>query len=424
MRLTFICAQLPYPPNHGGTVDMWRRVCALHDAGVKLRIVCWHQAEAGDPELAENLARIREKAESVVVFPFQTGLASKLPRLARLLTLPWAASARSLSEQAYAAVLGSERAAAVDAVWLDGLYGGDLALKLAHALQRPLFYRSHNIEHRYTRYQLNSAHGMREQAHWLLRNCNVEHFERRVLREAEAFFDISVDDLAYWRACGFTHGHWLPTLVDQEMAARLSAPVSRAPEFDVGYLGNLFMPNNVFGISWFIEQVVPTLLQRNPALRIFIAGSRPNERIRALLTAVPQITLIESPPDAAMVLRNAKVLINPVFAGSGVNVKSVEMLFTPAALVSTPQGLAGLPENVAACFQVATEADAFAQAIQNALQADLHTPAYALQRQRARQCFQSSRIAEILPVLQNSRAHEIAAPTRTVAVRGIDQKVG
>jgi hypothetical protein len=112
-------------------------------------------------------------------------------------------------------------------------------------------------------------------------------------------------------------------LVDESFAKRLSAPRKDPPQFDVGYLGNLFMPNNVQGLVWFLEKVAPLLLDACPGLRLFIAGSQPSDRIRAALAARPEVTLIENPRDAVTVLRDAQVLINPVFAGSGVNIKSV-----------------------------------------------------------------------------------------------------
>ncbi len=409
MRLTFVCGELPYPPNHGGTVDMWRRVCALTEAGVKVRIVCWH--DANDARLASYVAKVREVAESVVVYPFQDSRSSKIWRLASLSSLPWGASARALSGKNFAALLANEIAAAPDAIWLDGLFGGDVALKLARALNKPLFYRSQNIEHRYIGYQLASARGSKARAHWWLRNQAIRQFELKVLQTAQAFFDISVDDLATWRQDGFTHGYWLPTLVDADMARALSAPLSEPATYDVGYLGNLFMPNNVFGVSWFIQDVVPLLLRQRPALRVFIAGNRPSEQIRALLGSTPHIELIESPADAVPVLRNARVLVNPVFAGSGVNVKSVEMLFTPAHLVSTSKGLAGLPQTVVDCFQVADQPQPFADAILNALHA-APVDATPTQRQRARQLFQPGRIADILPILQAPPPDRSGRPAR------------
>ncbi|GGP27876.1 glycosyltransferase [Silvimonas amylolytica] len=399
MRLTFICGELPYPPNHGGTADMWRRICALKEAGVKVRIVCWHEAAADDAALVSYVAKVREVAESVAVYPFQESGSSKIWRLANLFSLPWGASARALSGKHFVALLANERAAAPDAVWLDGLFGGDVALKLADALKTPLFYRSQNIEHRYIGYQLASAKGTKARLHWGLRNQGIRQFELKVMQRAQAFFDISVDDLAWWRQEGLTHGYWLPPLVDTGMTSALSAPLTVPATYDVGYLGNLFMPNNVFGVSWFVQEVVPLLLRQRPDARIFIAGNRPSEQIRALLATTPHVVLIESPADAVPVLRDARVLINPVFAGSGVNVKSVEMLFTPAHLVSTPKGLAGLPQTVVDCFQVADQPQAFAEAILKALQAPSAEGASS-QRQRARQLFLPGRIADILPVLQ------------------------
>ncbi|GGP20957.1 glycosyltransferase [Silvimonas iriomotensis] len=401
MRLTMICGELPYPPNHGGTADMWRRVCALNAAGVKVRIVCWHQAAAEDAELAGHVAKVREVAESVAVYPFQNSGSSKIWRLASLSSLPWGASARALSGKNFAALLANERAAAPDAIWLDGLFGGDVALKLTRALNKPLFYRSQNIEHRYIGYQLASAKGIKAYLHWGLRNQGIRQFELKVMQTAQAFFDISVDDLAWWQQQGFRHGHWLPTLVDTGMTNALSAPLTTPATYDVGYLGNLFMPNNVFGVSWFVREVVPLLLRQRPELRIFIAGNRPCAQIRELLAGTPHVQLIESPADAVPVLRSARVLINPVFAGSGVNVKSVEMLFTPAHLVSTPKGLAGLPQAVVDCFQVADQPQPFAESILKALQAPA-AEATPLPRQRARRLFMPARIADILPILQEA----------------------
>lgn len=417
--MTFISNELPYPPTHGGTVDMWRRLCALKAAGVHLRVVCWHNADASGPPPADYIAKVREIADEVTVFQFQRGVSARLRRLAQLTALPWGVSGRSIDAAAFQTLVDQELAAGTEAIWLDGLYGGDLALRLAKSLQVALFFRSHNVEHLYTGRQLAAAKTPRDRVRWALRHANVEAFERNVIGAANAFFDISVDDLTYWRNAGFTHGYWLPTLVDPLMATALAAPQATPPAFDVGYLGNLFSPNNVHGVSWFVEQVVPLLLKRRPDIRIFIAGSKPDPRIRAVLAAQPQVVLLESPADAVAVLRNARVLVNPVFAGSGVNVKSVEMLFSSATLVSTPQGLAGLPADVVASFRVATEPAAFADEILTAL---LLPPASQVRdialRQRARKHFQASRIAEILPILAQGKQHA----SRGVAALAVDDQ--
>lgn len=160
------------------------------------------------------------------------------------------------------------------------------------------------------------------------------------------------------------------------------------------------MPNNVQGLVWFLEKVAPQLLDARPGLRLFIAGSRPSDRIRAALAARPEVTLIENPPDAVSVLRDAEVLINPVFAGSGVNIKSVEMLFSPAELVSTPQGVAGLPDEVKRCFRISQDESGFASAVLDGLNSTAAGRiAESENRAVARSYFRAKRIDDILPLL-------------------------
>jgi len=69
----------------------------------------------------------------------------------------------------------------------------------------------------------------------------------------------------------------------------------------------------------------------------------------------------------AEVVGQARVLVNPMLAGSGVNLKSVEMLFSDAGLVSTTVGVAGLSDSAKRCFAIADSAEGFASAVLAAL---------------------------------------------------------
>lgn len=399
MRITMICNELPFPPGHGGLVDVWRRLCALKSAGVRVQLVCWGGGAAGALR-PDHLDKVREIVEALYVFPFERTWSSRIKRTGRLWRLPWRVASRSLRPAEFHSLLEAQRTFDSQAVWLDALYGGEVARCLARELNLPLFYRSHNIEHRYTLDQARIARTARERLQWTLSLFNLRRYEHRILGESSAFFDISVDDLKYWEKLGFTSGHWLPPLVDESFAERLSAPRKDSPQFDVGYLGNLFMPNNVQGLVWFLEKVAPQLLDARPGLRLFIAGSRPSDRIRAALAARPEVTLIENPPDAVSVLRDAEVLINPVFAGSGVNIKSVEMLFSPAELVSTPQGVAGLPDEVKRCFRISQDESGFASAVLDGLNSTAAGRiAESENRAVARSYFRAKRIDDILPLL-------------------------
>lgn len=409
MRLAYFSTQMPYPPNHGGRVDDWRRLCALKAAGARIHLVTWCSDRPGERPEPEHVAALREVAEVVHVWPIRRSLGERLTRLSRLPFWPSHVASRMPSAQQWSELETSLAAFRPEAVWQDGLYPYVVAQRVAQRFCLRRFYRSHNVEHLYFERQVARATSLRDKWAWGLNLHRLEEVERMALGGAAGYFDISTDDLSYWKGQGFNHGYWLPPLVAPEFAARLSAPRERAPAFDVAYLGNLNAPNNVEGVLWFVGEVVPRLLSRHPALKVRIAGSQPVDQVRDAIARVPQITLLENAPDAVDVLRDARVLVNPVFAGSGVNVKSVEMLFAPARLVSAPQGVAGLPAHVQQCFAVADQPDRFADAVLSALDGDAaDSGGLGAERQAARAEFDFARMRDVLACIEGMSGRKVA----------------
>lgn len=362
--IVIIANEFPYPPTHGGKVDVWRRICALKELGARVCLVAW-----ADPQVTDDAASIdavRAVVDELILLPFHDGFLHKLRQLRGSLFLPRSVSNRSLTDARFQSVLLKVKDFAPDIIFLDSVYGYLLAEKLVKSLGISLYYRSHNIEHLYLRKQFLLARKPRDRIKWFFNSRGMESLEFEAIGLASRFYDISFEDLVFWQQKGFQHGHWLPPVVDIKLALRLSAGNNYSPEYDVGYLGNLFMPNNVNGLVWFLKQVVPAIRSKSPRTRIFIAGSKPVQELLDL-AKLAGVDVLANPPDIVPVLRNARVLVNPVFAGSGVNVKSVEMLFTPCQLVATPIGLGGLPDQVKKCFFQAEDPQDFANLVLTAI---------------------------------------------------------
>lgn len=363
MRVLCISNDIPLPANSGGRVDVWRRLCALRAAGHSVALLCWVDVGRVAPPSAEVLAHLDSVCESVKVLGISRSGAEIVRRLIELWRWPSHVAARAVTARGQG-VEDWAKSFAPDVVLLDGLYGGAVAQRLCAGLSRPLWYRSHNIEHRYMAAQrARESRPLRRVG--LIANClGLERFERQIMGQAERVLDISQDDARYWVGEGVAQVEWLPTLVDEAFAKRLIARESGA-DLDVLYFGNLNTPNNVEAVSWWVREVLP--LVSGTSLRIAVAGSRPSDALRAVLSRDPRIELIENPEDMAAIVGRARVLVNPMLAGSGVNLKSVEMLFTDAALVSTSVGVGGLPPEAKACFMVADAANEFAEAIKSGL---------------------------------------------------------
>jgi glycosyltransferase involved in cell wall biosynthesis len=396
VRLVIVAQEFPYPPNHGGRADVWRRMRALQRLGCPMMLVCW--CDAHDQPSPEHLAAVEQVAGVVRVIVKRRGWRQDGGRLLRILGgVPSHAAARMADTADDGALMGAVRAFGPQAVLLDSPYGGELALRLSARLDVPLFYRSHNIEHAYFAGQAAAAGSLKNRLAWTLARWHLHAYELSLMKAAAITFDISADDMLVWQAQGIGNGHWLPPLPEAIFEAAPVAAAGAAPQ--LLFLGNLRAPNNVRGVRWLVEAVMPLVWARRPQAQLTIAGSTPVAEVVALAEADPRLQLRANVADAPGLMAAAGVLLNPVLSGSGVNVKTLDMLMTERPIVSTPQGVAGLPPSLQALCRVAADPQAFA----DHLIAAQDNPAIdAVARARGREQFSMQAIASAVAAMRRA----------------------
>lgn len=361
MKITMICFVLPYPPNFGGRVDMWRRIKAFSSIGVELQLVSWFQ-EHPEPE---DMAEMQKYCKKIYLIPFKYTIFFLVRRIIDLFTYPLEVTSRIVRGQEFSRLLSEVRSFGPDVIWLDGIHGGYIATKLSEKLQIPLLTRSHNIEHLYYRRLLASTIDFKSKLQRYLSVSHLETLEKNLLKNSVFFYDISADDLKYWQSQGFTNGRYLPPFVEFEEDNKFLSKdnvINHDTMYDIAYLGNLYVDNNVASIIWFITQVLPIIRSKLPKIKVLIAGLNPVTKIRQLCEA-EGVYLGINPVSSGEIYKSGRVLINPVLSGSGVSIKSVEMLVYNKPIVSTTQGISGLPEEAKQYFKIAEDAQSFAHEI-------------------------------------------------------------
>lgn len=377
--LIVVTPESPLPAIHGARVDIWNRWRMLHTLGWTLVLVTWRaDGEAPDPATARALGQVFARIHWLDKPSGLSGLLVRMAGLPRHSPHVWT---RRIGAGQLAAMKSDLKGQRPAGVVLDSLYGALAARALARHFRAPLLHRAHNIEHLYMPKQARVAQGLKRRLAIRLASVHLRRLENEIHREAAWTFDISQNDLTFWRKLGFSRGSWLPPLVDAPPTATLAW---QDRLYDVLYLGNLNTPNNVAGLAWFFDSVMPELDKRRPGLRVAVAGSHPSDQVRALVSACPGASLLANPVDVAQVRAEGRVLINPVLSGSGVNVKSVEMLFTDSPIVTTRIGVQGLSADVQAAFKVCDDPAEFAAAINTALE---HGPMQDAARDAARAVF-------------------------------------
>jgi GT2 family glycosyltransferase len=139
------------------------------------------------------------------------------------------------------------------------------------------------------------------------------------------------------------------------------AATGRAPN-TLLFAGSFNHLPNVQGLTWFIEQVFPQVLARNPAVRLIVAGSGNSRRLGACVNH-PAIELKGFVPEIRDLLRTYSLLICPVLSGSGVRVKLLEAFASGIPVVSTRLGAEGLDETSGHLCEIADEPKGFAAAV-------------------------------------------------------------
>jgi hypothetical protein len=335
LAVLLLAPVLPFPPDRGGKADVWRRALALRTCGATVLIACPRADENSDRAAVEAAAR--EGIDLVLFDRVSIGEAlthwlravgSGLP-LFSARRLPAAAACRQLSARA--------RELGINVVVSEGPWLWPLAKRIGQTLDCPLVYRSHNIEAAYMRRQRELERSWRMRLSMKVNFFGLDRFERQAIANADLLLDISADDLGHWR---HPHGRCLPPIpapaVDPALAERTDGVV---------FLGNLRAPNNLAGLRMLLDEVLPAVRRKAPELSFHVVGSSPDAQTEQWIRSTGA-QLHKDVANPLAWLLGAGCIVNPVRDGSGVQLKTLDMLQTDRPIVTFAQGLRGLPPKV------------------------------------------------------------------------------
>ncbi|MGH9665632.1 MAG: glycosyltransferase, partial [Bryobacteraceae bacterium] len=145
-------------------------------------------------------------------------------------------------------------------------------------------------------------------------------------------------------------------------------PAERDPEpARLLFIGSFAHFPNLLAMEFFLQQVWPKLQPLCPVLHV-IAGARhqyylERYRDRARLDLQPGIEVEDYVADVRPAYERAAVVIAPLIASAGTNIKIVEAMAMGKAIVSTPAGVNGLDVSPGRDVLIAETAGEIADAI-------------------------------------------------------------
>lgn len=173
------------------------------------------------------------------------------------------------------------------------------------------------------------------------------------IRYFDEIFCISNDERIFYEKITEKRMYFLPHLMPESIAP-IHKPLSDR-KWDVFFIGfnNTF---NVEGLEWFLEKVYP-LLKKD--LKILLVGSATN----GLKIKYENVDILPFVPDLDEIYENVKVVICPMFQGTGMKVKVVEAMSRGLPVVCNERGVDGLPDKTMCGCLVTQDAAEFADYI-------------------------------------------------------------
>ena len=295
-HLHIIAFDVPYPANYGGVIDVFYRVKALSEAGVKVHLHCF--------EYGRGEQEILNRCHEVKYYKRDTSFDKQLS------FTPFIVNSRR-SETLVQALLKDDHP-----ILCEGLHTtfvlGDKRLK-----NRKIYVRTHNVEHDYYRALGESERWCPKKLFYLAEAWKLKRYEP-ILHKATGIFAISQPDADY-----LSRHYNKVTLVPGFNSADSVCSETGRGEY-VLYHGNLSVKENELAAKWLIENVFSEL-----DLHCIVAGLNPSDKLLKLAKKHSNITLVANPDDAEMIdlLRHAQVNILVTNQPTGLKLKLLNALY-------------------------------------------------------------------------------------------------
>jgi len=304
---------VPYPPDYGGVIDVFYKIKALHEIGVKIHLHCFEYGR--DPHKELN-----QYCEKVYYYQRET-ISAGIP-----LRLPYIVSSRinpellkNISKDNYPVLLEG-----IHCTYY--LYHGDLS-------SRKVLVRLHNVEYEYYVQLAKSSRNFYKKIYFNLESRLLKSYERRIAGKSKFLALNEKDRHTYQHIFSARDVEFLPAFLPTTKVESLTGKGDYCL-----YHGNLSVAENEKAVIWLLENVFNAL-----DVPFIVAGKNPSVSLIKEIDKKSNVQLVKNPSQDKMeeLIKNAHVHLLPSFNTTGVKIKLLIALFKGRFVVTNDAGLEG-----------------------------------------------------------------------------------
>ncbi len=297
-HIHIISFDVPYPANYGGVIDVFYKIKALHNQGIKIHLHCFEYGRA-------EALTLENYCEKVYYYK------RKMSKRYLLNTLPFVVVTRS-SEKLMENLLRDKHP-----ILFEGLHSC-FHLNDQRLNDRIKIVRTHNIEHDYYNNLSSVEKSIFKKIYFGMESKKLKRFEA-VLKKANHVAAISSAD-ANDLSKRYKNVHHITAFHPNEKVKILEGK----GDFCL-YHGNLEVGENNEAVLFLVNEVFSKI--KTP---LIIAGHNPSDELIQLVSNYSHIQLKANIPTNEIdeLIKNAQINVLPTFQATGIKLKLLAVLFT------------------------------------------------------------------------------------------------
>lgn len=296
-HLHIVSFDIPYPPDYGGVIDVYYKIKALHQLGVKIHLHCFEYNR-------KEASVLNDYCTSITNYKRNTAKSQLFNRL------PYIIISRA-AEKLIQNLIADDYP-----VLFEGLHCCYF-LNDARLINKTRIVRTHNIEHDYYKSLARVEKDIFKRYYFFNEAEKLESFEP-ALQQATSIAAISLNDTAYFND-RYKNAFYLPAFHANEVVN-----IKEGKSDYALYHGNLSIGENNEAALFLVNEVF-----KDSTYKLIISGNKPSKELRVAVASNPNIILHADVSTAEIndLIQNAHINILPTFQPTGIKLKLLTALY-------------------------------------------------------------------------------------------------
>ncbi|HOS48064.1 MAG TPA: glycosyltransferase family 4 protein [Bacteroidia bacterium] len=315
-ELHIISFDIPYPADYGGVIDVFYKIKALSELGIRIHLHCYFHHRRFSNTL-ESLC------ETVNYYPRTTSILKQISKTPFII--------KSRNSRLLLHRLNEKTCQ----ILFEGLHTTAVLLE-DNSIGMRSSIRTHNVEHHYYKHLMLAESNILKRIYYYLESKKLKPYQK-LLKKAKKIITISSGDYHYFRQRYNDKVSYIPAFHPYTKVTSITGIGKH-----MLYHGNLSVIENEKAAMFLIKKVMPGV-----SATLVIAGKNPTKKLRLEIAKHSNIQLVENPDQEKMqqLIKDAQIHLLPTFQPTGVKLKLVASLYEGRHIIANDQMTKGFPEN-------------------------------------------------------------------------------